>query len=111
VTSILRRAQAPAVGQGVIRFGPFNFDPAKGELRRGEEIVYLTSGEAALLKIFARSPGATISRAELARQSGGSESRAVDVQITRLRRKIEDDLKAPRHLQTVWGEGYVLWVD
>lgn len=116
VNSILRRVNsapvAPQPGAGqVVRFGDFTFDLAKGELCQGATVVYLTSGEAGLLRALARTPGVTVSRAELTRQSGGIESRAVDVQVTRLRRKIEADPKAPRYLQTVWGEGYVLWLD
>lgn len=111
ITSILRRVQQPATAGGVIRFGGFSFDPVKGELKSGEQVIYLTTGEQQLLRAFARSPGVTISRHDLTRQSGGPEGRAVDVQITRLRRKIETDPKAPRYLQTVWGEGYVLWTD
>ncbi|MCW5730062.1 MAG: response regulator [Alphaproteobacteria bacterium] len=111
IHAILRRVQTLAQGAGHVRFGEFTFDLQKGELRQGEQVVYLTTGEAALLKVFARSPGVTISRLELTRQTGGSEGRAVDVQITRLRRKIEPDPKTPRYLQTVWGEGYVLWAD
>ncbi|MDP7429410.1 MAG: winged helix-turn-helix domain-containing protein, partial [Alphaproteobacteria bacterium] len=60
---------------------------------------------------FARRPGQTVSRRELSQQSGGASERAIDVQITRLRRKIEPDPRNPRYLQTVWGEGYVLWPD
>jgi two-component system phosphate regulon response regulator OmpR len=61
--------------------------------------------------LFARRPGVTVGRAELLTQSDAGNVRAVDVQITRLRRKIEDDPKEPRHLCTVWGQGYVFWVD
>jgi two-component system phosphate regulon response regulator OmpR len=80
-------------------------------LKRGDEIIPLTSGEAQLLRILARSPGTTVPRAALAEPGSGGESRAVDVQITRLRRKIEADPRNPRYLQTVWGEGYVLWTE
>lgn len=111
INAILRRVQTTVQGAGQVQFGEFSFDLQKGELRQGEQVIYLTTGEAALLKVFARSPGVTISRLELTRQTGGSEGRAVDVQITRLRRKIEPDPKTPRYLQTVWGEGYVLWTD
>jgi two-component system, OmpR family, phosphate regulon response regulator OmpR len=111
IGSILRRVTAPPPAPLVVRFGTFSFDPAKGELLREDVAIPLTSGEAALLKIFARTPGVTISRAELNRQTGGGEGRAVDVQITRLRRKIEANPKTPRFLQTIWGEGYVLWAD
>lgn len=113
VQSILRRArpaeriQAPQS----VRFGDFEFDLRKGELVRGKEMIPLTTGEAALLRVFARAPGVTISRSDLTRETGSAEGRAVDVQVTRLRRKIERDPKNPRYLQTVWGEGYVLWPD
>ncbi len=109
--AVLRRAQSVPTEARSLRFGPFEFDPKRGELARDGQPVALTSGEAMLLRIFAANPGATISRADLAQKTGGGEGRAIDVQITRLRRKIEDEPKNPRYLQTVWGEGYVLWAD
>ncbi|MBP6818927.1 response regulator [Ferrovibrio sp. MS7] len=124
IQAILNRAQraAPvAPSAKPVHFGDFQFDIVRGELKRGEEIVPLTTGEAALLRVLARRPGATVPRAALAADGQGStaasgnasasESRAVDVQITRLRRKIEEDPRNPRYLQTVWGEGYVLWAE
>jgi two-component system phosphate regulon response regulator OmpR len=113
VQSILRRSGPAERTQGPqdISFGDFSFDLRKGELMRGDEVVPLTTGEAALLRVFAKAPGVTISRADLTRETGSAEGRAVDVQVTRLRRKIEPDPKTPRYLQTVWGEGYVLWPD
>lgn len=94
-----------------IRLGPCIFDLVRGELRRDGEVVRLTSSEASLLKIFARNPGRTISREALSKHAGEINLRAVDVQVTRLRRKIEPTPKAPRYLQTVWGRGYALWPD
>lgn len=111
IESILRRLKTVIASSDVIRFGTFAFDTQKGELRRDDQVIYLTTSEIGLMRVFARSPGVTISRHELTRQTGGSEGRAVDVQITRIRRKIEEDPKMPRFLQTVWGEGYVLWAD
>jgi two-component system phosphate regulon response regulator OmpR len=113
IHAILKRAArpAPAVPNIATRFGDFSFDSIRGELKRGEELVPLTTGEAQLLRILARSPGQTVPRAALADPASGGESRAVDVQITRLRRKIESDPRNPRFLQTVWGEGYVLWTE
>jgi two-component system phosphate regulon response regulator OmpR len=113
VQSILRRSRTTERIQAPpsVRFGEFEFDLRKGELSRGRELIPLTSGEAALLRVFARAPGVTITRADLTRETGSAEGRAVDVQVTRLRRKIEADPKNPRYLQTVWGEGYVLWPD
>ena len=108
IRTILRRnaAQQEAVR---MRFGDFLFDLATGQLKRGEETVALTSSEVAFLKLLAENAGTPVSREELARlmPSGGNE-RSVDVQITRLRKKIGDEGK-PLHLQTVRGAGYVLY--
>lgn len=113
INAILKRAARPAPVPPTIttRFGDFSFDAVRGELKRGEDVVPLTTGEAQLLRILARSPGQTVPRAALADPATTGESRAVDVQITRLRRKIEADPRNPRFLQTVWGEGYVLWTE
>jgi len=113
IQAILKRSSRPEPEQQIreVRFGDYLFDTLKGELSRQGEIVPLTTGEAGLMRILCRKPGSTVSRAALADGSSGGESRAVDVQITRLRRKIEDDPRNPRYLQTVWGEGYVLWTD
>lgn len=108
IAAILRRAKPEK--PEVLTFGDFTFNLERGELLKAGEPIALTSGEALLLKSLASTPGVPISRDDLSATSG-SQGRAVDVQITRLRRKIEDDPKSPRHLQTVRGEGYVLWVD
>lgn len=111
IEAILRRGRDRREAPTRVRLGDCDFDIERGELRRKNKMVRLTSSEAELLRTFARNPGNTISRSELMTQSGDATSRAVDVQITRLRRKIEPDPKAPRYLQTVWGQGYVLWPD
>ena len=111
IEAILRRGAKRPPATDVLQLGEFAFDLERGELRRGDEAVRLTASESALLRIFARRPGVTISREELSRESGDPGSRAVDVQVTRLRRKIEPDPRTPRYLQTVWGQGYVLWPD
>ncbi len=78
-------------------------------LLKGEDAVRLTPAEAALLKELARHPGEILSREELAAATGVSRNlRTVDVQVTRLRKKIESDLRLPRYLQTVRGKGYML---
>jgi len=110
IGTILRRAPPP-VDSHEIALGAFRFHVGRCELRRGDDTVYLTSAEAQLLRVFARNPGVTLSRIELGRLTGGGKERSVDVQITRLRRRIEPDARAPRYLQTVRGEGYVLWPD
>lgn len=111
IEAILRRLRASDAHPGTIRLGDLTFDIERGELTSGDGLVRLTSAEVDLLRLFAQNPGKTIGRAELLEQSGANSVRAVDVQITRLRRKIEADPREPRYLQTVWGRGYVLWPD
>lgn len=111
IESILRRA-APPVAEGVVRFGDCRFDLSRRELRRDDAIVRLTTIEATLLAALARSAGVTLTRDELIQQCSidGGE-RTVDVQVTRLRRKIENDPRDPRYLHTIRGQGYVLYAD
>ena len=113
INAILRRAQQPeAALQGAIYFGGFSFDPKRDELRRGEEFVRLTSAELSLLRALALQPGVPVSREKLTAENPvGGSPRSIDVQMTRLRRKIETDPKFPRYLQTVRGTGYVLVPD
>lgn len=110
IASILRRARRlePAVEPGV-RFGAFLFDPERGELTRSGASVRLTSRERALLQKLADHAGAIVPRHALV--SGSAAERTVDVEIARLRRKIETDPNTPRHLQTVRGQGYRLLVE
>jgi two-component system phosphate regulon response regulator OmpR len=111
VRNILQRAQT-AADPGEVRLGAFRFNLKRGELLRGADPVHLTAAEAALFGALARRVGSPISREELAEQANFSGNvRTVDVQMTRLRRKIERDPKYPRYLQTVRGTGYVLKPD
>jgi len=84
------------------------FDPERGELRRKGRPVRLTSSESALLKLFAANAGRPFSRMDLCARLGVALERSIDVQVTRLRRKIEPDPREPRFLLTVRGRGYVL---
>jgi two-component system phosphate regulon response regulator OmpR len=113
IQAILRRfAQAAEPNPQRVFFGEFVYDLDRGELRRGEILVRLTAAEEQLLTALARSPGVPVSREELASISPEiGNQRSIDVQMTRLRRKIERDQKAPRYLQTVRGTGYVLMPD
>ena len=118
IKTILARVREPAPKPAppqLLRFGDYIFYPGRDELRRGAVIVRLTTGEAALLRALAETPGAPVSREELSRKTGSdtsdSATRAIDVQVTRLRRKIEADPKEPRYLQTVRGQGYALRPD
>ena len=118
INAILRRMPEPEEADTipkVLHLGPIRYDIDKGEMWQGEEPVRLTATEAQLMRIFSASPGEPITRAklveDLGRDKGQAQERAVDVQITRLRRKIEADPKQPRYLQTVRGAGYMLAPD
>ncbi len=110
--SILRRAKPAPAPAGPIRLGNFRFDPERELLTRDGEPVRLTGGEARLLNRLAKSRGEPVSREELSTLSDAAGNlRSVDVQIARLRRKIEPDPSFPRYLQTVRGQGYSLRPD
>jgi len=111
VRSVLRRSLPRETQPEFARFGDCTFSPMRGELRRDGEAVRLTTRERELLRLLVKRAGLPVSRAELA-QPGGEESlRSVDVQINRLRQKIEVDPANPIYLQTVRGAGYTLHVD
>lgn len=115
INAVLRRV--PQVEDVVtlpkyLHLGNFRYDIERGELWEGDQIVRLTQTEAQLMRIFSASLGETVSRGDLVeklgRDGGQAQERAVDVQITRLRRKFETDPRQPRFLQTVRGAGYML---
>ena len=110
IANILKRAQpaAPPPPLEQVRFGPLVYHIARGELRKGDEVVRLTDREREMLRILAATPGETVSRLSLAGQGGSINERAVDVQVNRLRRKIERDPANPLFVQTVRGIGYRL---
>jgi two-component system phosphate regulon response regulator OmpR len=109
--NILRRGQGPSGPRDEIRMGDFTFQTARGELKRGDETIKLTERERDLLRLFAQRPGTPIARHELASDESTGSERAIDVQINRLRRKIETDPTNPVYLQTVRGKGYILHTD
>ena len=114
IRTILRRA-APAVTthaqpSAPVQLGACWFDVERAELRGAEGVIRLTGGEAALLQALARRVGEVLSREEIGTALGTPEAgeRAIDVQVTRLRRKVEADPREPRFIQTVRHRGYVL---
>ena len=125
IRTILRRVPPPepaAAAGREVRFGPFAFDLERRLLRRAGQEIRLTAGEAELLSALASAPGQILSRESLgqrirpgqgdgAASDSAAGSRMIDVQMTRLRRKIEPDPRFPRHLQTVRGRGYMLQTD
>jgi len=111
IANILKRAQPIVLPPAEsVRFGPFVYHLARGELRRGEEVIRLTDREREMLRVLAASPGETVSRQALAGNGGAVSERAIDVQVNRLRRKIERNPANPLFIQTVRGVGYRLVV-
>jgi two-component system, OmpR family, phosphate regulon response regulator OmpR len=112
IAAILRRGnQQPVITAEEIHFGPFSFNANRGELKNGDDLVRLTDREKQILSIFAEQPGATVPRHKIVGDDSGLGERTVDVQINRLRRKIESDPGNPIYLQTVRGIGYRLACD
>ena len=122
INAILRRVPSVTEAQAapkMLHLGPIRYDLERGEMWQGQKPIRLTATESALMRIFAACPNEPVSRAQLVEDLGRdkgagsttSQERAVDVQITRLRRKIEADPKQPRYLQTVRGAGYMLAPD
>jgi len=114
INSILRRLPEPMSGDivGEIKFGEYSFDLRREELRYRSDIVSLTTTEARLLSILVKKPGNIFSRKYLMKLvAPGGVERTIDVQVNRLRQKIEANAKLPRYLQTVRGKGYIFWPD
>jgi two-component system phosphate regulon response regulator OmpR len=112
VNSLLRRAApAESPSAGPVHMGEALFDPSTSRLTRAGKPVKLTGAEAALLQLFATHAGRPFSRSELCKRLNVALERSIDVQVTRLRRKIEEDPKLPLYLQTVRGVGYMLVPD
>ncbi|MCK5500537.1 MAG: response regulator [Tritonibacter mobilis] len=115
INAILRRmpeSQPEDITPKFLQLGAIRYDIDRGVMLQGEDLIRLTSTEVQLRKIFSSQPGEAVSRAklveDLGRDRGQAQERAVDVQITRLRRKIEPNPKQPQYLQTVRGAGYML---
>ncbi len=116
IRAILRRTLAPEMTRKAIPevfvFGGWTLDLDRGELENNGERISLTQTELTLLRALTSKPGEIISREELCLLCGlEANERTIDVQITRLRKKIGDDPKTPRYVQTVRGKGYILWPD
>ena len=121
VNAVLRRRQpsgppgAPAAETEIHRFGAFEFNLATRSLARDGKAVALTTGEYSVLKVLVQHPRTPLSRDKLMELARGREygvfDRSIDVQISRLRKIVEDDHAHPRHIQTVWGFGYVFVPD
>ncbi len=114
INAILRRAAKPEKAATQLRLGRWLYDAKRNELKSDSETVSLTGMEASLMRVLADAQGQVLSREILAERSAAGQAvndRTIDVQVTRLRRKIESDAKNPRYLITVRGEGYSLRPD
>ncbi len=115
LNNLLRQPGAPAAAGERIRFGEFRFEKSTGRLYKEDEPVYLTQAEAGLLQVLAAQPGEAVTREALAALGvGGGDSqneRSVDVQINRLRKKIEPVPGRPVYIRTLRGSGYILHTD
>ncbi|WP_031570278.1 two-component system response regulator OmpR [Rheinheimera texasensis] len=120
IRAVLRRKSkelpgAPTQEETLVKFGPFVFNLATREMHKGEQLMPLTSGEFAVLKVLVSHAREPLSRDKLMNMARGRDysamERSIDVQVSRLRRMIEDDPTNPRYIQTVWGLGYVFVPD
>ncbi len=120
IRAVLRRKSkelpgAPTQEETMVKFGPFSFNLATREMHKGEQLMPLTSGEFAVLKVLVSHAREPLSRDKLMNMARGRDysamERSIDVQVSRLRRMIEDDPTNPRYIQTVWGLGYVFVPD
>lgn len=111
VRNILRRGQASQRPSEEVRMGAYVFHMGRGELKRDDETIKLTERERDLMRLFASRAGMPVQRHELTSDDSTGSERTIDVQINRLRRKIELDPSNPVYLQTVRGKGYILYID
>ncbi len=111
INNILKRVSqaAPNLDSAVCNFGEFTFNIAESRLKKSDQFIHITDSEAKILTILCNEKGSVISREKLATLCGNIDERSIDVQITRLRRKIEINPKQPHYLQTVRNRGYVLY--
>ena len=120
IRAVLRRKSkelpgAPTQEETLVKFGPFVFNLATREMHKGDQLMPLTSGEFAVLKVLVSHAREPLTRDKLMNMARGRDysamERSIDVQVSRLRRMIEDDPTNPRYIQTVWGLGYVFVPD
>lgn len=108
INNILKRSNKVSYNKLIYQFGDFSFDMDNLRLKKGADYIHITESEANILKILCQNIGKKVSRDQLSKSCGGIDHRSIDVQMTRLRRKIEDNPKQPNFLQTARGYGYLL---
>ncbi len=111
IKALLRRIRNDQDGQNIVMIGTAKYDCERGILYRNDEVEKLTDTETRILNVLCSKPGHTFSRQDISEHAGiQGDDRAVDVQITRLRKKLEQDSKNPEFLQTIRGGGYMLYI-
>lgn len=110
INNVLKRSatQIPAKNENICKFGEFLFNFEDFRLKKSGEFIHMTQSEAKILSILCKFKGEAVSREDLSAQCGDVDGRSIDVQITRLRKKIEKNPKQPYHLQTIRNRGYIL---
>jgi len=109
INNVLKRVGVASINPNVIHFGDFSFNLVDSRLKKGADFVHITDSEAKILGILCKEKGKAVSRETLSNLCGDIDERSIDVQITRLRRKIEQNPKQPHYLQTVRNHGYVIY--
>ena len=109
INNVLKRIGVVSTDPNICKFGDFSFNLVDSRLKKGEDFVHITDSEAKILGILCKEKGKAVSRETLSNLCGDIDERSIDVQITRLRRKIEVNPKQPHYLQTVRNHGYVIY--
>lgn len=109
INNILKRVGTVSAAPDLCNFGEFTFNLAESRLKKGNEFIHITDSEAKILNLLCKEKGTPVSREKLSSLCGGIDDRSIDVQITRLRKKIEQNPKQPNYLQTVRNFGYVIY--
>ncbi len=109
INNILKRVNVAVENPNICHFGDFSFNLLDLRLKKGEDFIHITDSEAKILNILCKEKGKPVSRETLSSLCGDIDERSIDVQITRLRRKIEQNPKQPHYLQTVRNHGYVIY--
>ncbi len=109
INNVLKRIGVASTNPNICKFGDFSFNLADSRLKKGDNFVHITDSEAKILGILCKEKGKAVSRETLSNLCGDIDERSIDVQITRLRRKIETNPKQPHYLQTVRNHGYVIY--
>ena len=108
INNILRRNQSTEANKNICKFGDYIFDMSNLKLNKSSEFIYLTQTESKILHILCKNKGKVVSREELSKGFDEIDDRTIDVQITRLRKKLESNPKKPEFLETIRGQGYII---